>query len=171
MADINVERQTRQGQDEPGQRRRCKTAQDGPERANVICPADNARAILSSGAQGTEATGQSIMYDPGLAARLDDIMSGMLDMEVIRMFGGYGFLMNGHMCLGVWDDRLVIRIGTDGWDAICEQPDVRPMDFTGKVMKRWAMIHSDELSEDEDLRRCVDMAIMCCASLPPKPGR
>ena len=54
------------------------------------------------------------MHDPGLAARLDDIMSGMLDMEVIRMFGGYGFLMNGHMCLGVWDDRLVIRIGTDG---------------------------------------------------------
>ena len=50
------------------------------------------------------------MYDPGLAARLDDIISGMLEMEVTRMFGGYGFLMNGHMCLGVWDDRLVIRI-------------------------------------------------------------
>ena len=62
------------------------------------------------------------MYDPGLAARLDDIMSGMLEMEVTRMFGGYVFLMNGHMCLGVWDDRLVIRIGTDGWDAICDQP-------------------------------------------------
>ena len=101
MADINVERQTRQGQDEPGQRRRCKTAQDGPERANVICPADNAHAILSSEAQGTESTGQGIMYDPGLAAGLDDIMSGMLEMEVTRMFGGYGFLMDGHMCLCV----------------------------------------------------------------------
>ncbi|MEC8121998.1 MAG: hypothetical protein VX113_08760, partial [Pseudomonadota bacterium] len=68
MLDINVERQTRQGQDQPEQRRRCKTAQDGPERANVICPADKARAILSGEAQGTEATGQGIMYDPGLAA-------------------------------------------------------------------------------------------------------
>ena len=83
------------------------------------------------------------MYDPGLAARLDDIMSGMLEMEVTRMFGGYGFLMNGHMCLGVWDDRLVIRIGTDGWDAICDQPHVVPMDFTGKVMKGSAMTHPD----------------------------
>ena len=45
------------------------------------------------------------------------------------MFGGYGFLMNGHICLGVGDDRLVIRIRTDGWDAICDQPIVRPMDF------------------------------------------
>ena len=122
MANINLERRTRQGQDEPGQRRRRKTAQDGPERANVNCPADNARAILSGEAQGTGATGQGIMYDPGLAARLDDSMSGMLKMEVTRMFGGYGFLMNGHMCLGVWDDRLVIRIGMDGWDAICDQP-------------------------------------------------
>ena len=101
VADVNVERQTRKGQDEPGQRRRCKTAQDGPERANEMGPADNARAILSGEAQGTEATGQGIMYDPRLAARLDAIMSGMLEMEVTRMFGGYGFLMNGHMCLGV----------------------------------------------------------------------
>ena len=31
------------------------------------------------------------MYDPGLAARLDDIMAGMLEMEVTRTFGGYGF--------------------------------------------------------------------------------
>ena len=103
------------------------------------------------------------MYDPGLAARLDEIMAGMLEMEVTRMFGGYGFLMNGHMCLGVWDDRLVIRIGAEGWDIICDQPHVGPMDFIGKVMKGWAMIHPDGVAEDGDLRR-VDMAIMFCAT-------
>ena len=111
------------------------------------------------------------MYDPGLAARLYDIMSGTLEMEVTRMFGGYGFLMNGHICLGVWDDRLVILIGTDGWDAICDQPHVGPENFTRKVMKGSAMIHLDGLSKDEDLRRYVDMAIMFCVALPPKPGR
>ena len=111
------------------------------------------------------------MYDPGLAARLDDIMSGMLEMEVTRMFGGYGFLMNGHMCLSVWDDRLVIRIGTDGWDAVCNQPHVGPMDSTRKIMKGWAMIHPDGLSKDANLRGYVDMAIMFCAELPLKPGR
>ena len=98
-------------------------------------------------------------------------MSGMLEMQVIRIFGRYGFLINGYMCLGSWDDRLVIRIGTDGWDAISDQSHVEPMDFTGKVMKGWAMIHPNGLSKDEDLRRYVDMAIMFCAALPPKPGR
>jgi hypothetical protein len=45
------------------------------------------------------------------------------------------------------------------------------MDFTGKVMRGWAMIHPDGIFEDEDLRRYVDMVIMFCAALPPKPGR
>ena len=93
------------------------------------------------------------MYDPGLAARLDEIMAGMLDMEVTRMFGGYGFLMNGHMCVGIWNDRLVIRIGVDGWNSICAQPHVGPMDLTGKVMKGWAMVHPEGLSENAELRR------------------
>ena len=83
------------------------------------------------------------MYDPGLAARLDDIMAGMLEMETTQMFGGYGFLMNGHMCVGIWNDTLVIRIGADGWDAISGEPHVRPMDLTGRVMKGWAMIEPE----------------------------
>jgi len=111
------------------------------------------------------------MYDAGLASRLDEIMAGMLEMEATRMFGGYGFLMNGHMCVFVWNDHLVIRIGADGWTAIEGQPHVRPMDLTGRVMKGWAMIEAEGLSEDADLQRYVDMAIMFCAALPPKPGR
>ena len=110
------------------------------------------------------------MYDPGLAARLDDIMAGMLEMDTTRMFGGYGFLMNGHMCVGVWNDRLVIRIGADGWRAISGEPHVRPMDLTGRVMKGWAMIEPEGVSEDAALQRYVDMAIMFCAALPPKAG-
>ena len=108
------------------------------------------------------------MYDRGLAARLDEIMSGMLEMEVTRMFGGYGFLMNGNMCVGIWNDMLVIRIGTEGWDAIAGDTHVRPMDLTGRVMRGWAMIAPEGLGEDDQLQRYVDMAIMFCAGLPPK---
>lgn len=108
------------------------------------------------------------MYDRGLAARLDEIMSGMLEMEVTNMFGGYGFLMNGHFCVGIWNDMLVIRIGPDGWDAICEDSHVRPMDLTGRVMRGWAMVAPEALGEDEELQRYVDMAVMFCAALPPK---
>ncbi len=46
------------------------------------------------------------MYDAGLAARLNDIMLGMLEIDVTHMFGGYGFLMNGNMCAGIWNTSL-----------------------------------------------------------------
>ena len=107
----------------------------------------------------------------GLAARLDDIMAGMLEMEVTQVFGGYGFLINGHMRASIWNDMLVIRIGTDGWKTISGEPHVRPMNLTGRVMKCWAMIAPEGVTEDFDLQRYVDMAIMLCAALPPKPGQ
>ena len=50
------------------------------------------------------------------------------------MFGGYGFLMNGHMCVFIWGDRLVIRIGEAAAIAIANQPHVGPMDLTGRRM-------------------------------------
>ena len=55
--------------------------------------------------------------------------------------------------------------------SICNQLYVELMDFTGKVIKGWAMNHPDRLSEDGTLRRYVDMAIMFCSTLPPKPRR
>ena len=108
------------------------------------------------------------MYDLVLAARLDETMSGMLEMDVTHMFGGYGFLMNGNMCVGIWNDMLVIRIGTEGWEAIRDEPHVRVMDLTGRVMQGWAMIAPEGVAEDSELQRYVDMAIMFCAALPPK---
>ena len=108
------------------------------------------------------------MYDQGLAARLDEMMAGMLEMETTTMFGGYGFMMNGHICVGIWNDRLVIRIGTAAWDDIKDESHVGPMDLTGRIMKGWAMIDPDGLTEDADLQRYIDMAILFCATLPPK---
>ena len=54
--------------------------------------------------------------------------------------------------------------------AISGEPHVRPMDLTGRVMKGWAMIEPEGVSEDAALQRYLDMAIMS-AALPPKPGK
>ena len=45
------------------------------------------------------------------------------------------------------------------------------MDLTGRVMKGWAMIAPEGVTEDSELQRYVDMAITFCAALPPKPGQ
>ncbi|MGB2263108.1 MAG: TfoX/Sxy family protein [Candidatus Puniceispirillaceae bacterium] len=111
------------------------------------------------------------MYDAGLAERLHDLVGGMFEMELATMFGGYGFLMNGHMCVFIWGDRLVIRIGEAAANAIANQPHVGPMDLTGRRMRGWATITHEGVAEDAALQRYVDMAILFCATLPPKEAK
>ena len=111
------------------------------------------------------------MYDAGLAERLHDLVGGMFEMELATMFGGYGFLMNGHMCVFIWGDRLLIRIGEAAANAIANQPHVGPMDLTGRRMRGWATITHEGVAEDAALQRYVDMAILFCATLPPKEAK
>ena len=113
------------------------------------------------------------MYDAGLAERLHDLVGGKFDMELATMSGsgGYRFLMNGHMCVFIWGDRLVIQIGEAAANAIAIQPHAGPMDFTGRRMRGWAAITHEGVADDAALQRHVDMAILFCATLPPKEGK
>ena len=46
------------------------------------------------------------MYHAGLAERLHDHIGGMFEVELTTMFGGYGFLMNGHLCVFISGNRF-----------------------------------------------------------------
>ena len=48
--------------------------------------------------------------------------------------------MNGHVCVFISDDRLVIRIGEAEANAIVTQSCVGLMDFTGRRMRGWTAI-------------------------------
>ena len=45
------------------------------------------------------------------------------------------------------------------------------MDLTGKRMHGWAAITNEGVAEDAALQRYVDMAILFCATLPPKEAK
>ena len=95
----------------------------------------------------------------------------MFTMELATNFGGYGFLMNGHICVFISGDRLVIRIGEAAANTIVNQPHVGLMDFTGRRMRGWTAITFIGVAEDLDLQRCVDMAILFCGTLPTKEAK
>ena len=48
---------------------------------------------------------EGTMYDTGLAERLHDHIGGMFEVELATMLGDYGFLINGHICVFIWDNR------------------------------------------------------------------
>lgn len=107
-------------------------------------------------------------YDAGLSARLDELVDGRPGLERKKMFGGIGWLDHGNMCVGVWRDWLIIRVGVDAAPALLVRDGLKPMDITGKPMKGWLMADGDAIAEDDDLRDLVQAALNFTATLPPK---
>ena len=107
-------------------------------------------------------------YDPGLAERLAEILNDRPGFDRKKMFGGIGWLMNGNMCVGVYKDWLIARIGEDRAREIFKEAHVKPMDITGRPMKGWAMVAAEGVDDDEDLRRYVEAAIAFVSMLPAK---
>ena len=56
------------------------------------------------------------------------------------MFGGLCFMVNDKMCLGVEQERLMVRLDPLKVDEVMEKEGCKPMDFTGKVMKGYVFV-------------------------------
>ena len=85
-----------------------------------------------------------------------------------KMFGGIGWMLNGNMCVGVYKDFLIIRVGEEKAAALLSEPGVCPMDITGKPMKGWLMVAPDGYEEDAALKRYTGAAVDFVKTLPEK---
>ena len=107
-------------------------------------------------------------YDLGLAERLNEVTADIPHMEPVKMFGGIGHMLNGNMCVGIYKDFLVLRLGKDKAGPILALPHTKPMDLTGKVMNGWVMVAPDGYEDQTDLEHFVDEAVAFVKTLPPK---
>ncbi len=106
--------------------------------------------------------------DPGLAERVRRLIRRRRGFEERRMFGGVGFLLNGHLCVGIWKDSLVVRFEKEAHDVVLTRDSVESFDITGRIMKGWALIRPDGIKTDGELLGWVDQSIVFVRSLPPK---
>lgn len=107
-------------------------------------------------------------YDAKLAERIRIVIQHRSGFTEKKMFGGVGFLLNGNMCIGIWKEWLIVRLGAEQCDSAFSQPHVRKFDITGRAMKGWAMIAPEAIDDDEDLRNWIDRAARFVRGLPPK---
>jgi TfoX/Sxy family transcriptional regulator of competence genes len=107
-------------------------------------------------------------YDEKTARRVRQLLTGGRGVTEQKMFGGLAFLVNGHMCCGVLNDTLVLRLGEDGARAALQRPHTAPMDFTGKPMKSMVYVRAEGHRTAVQLRRWVEQAVTYARSLPKK---
>ena len=106
-------------------------------------------------------------YDETLAQRIRRIIGKRRGTVERKMFGGLAFMLDGNMCCGIVDDRLMLRLGSDLAEQVLERAHVHPMDFTGRPMTGMVYV-APEGARGEALRRWVEQAAGFVRTLPPK---
>lgn len=109
-----------------------------------------------------------MVFSESLASRIRDALIGMRGIQEKRMFGGVGFLLNGNMLVGVWQESLIARLGPEAGDKALLEPHVREFDITGRPMKGWVLVDPDGTDREEQLRCWIERAITFVTTLPAK---
>ena len=107
-------------------------------------------------------------YNEELATRVRKALGRRKGLTERKMFGGIAFMLHGHMCCGVQDDELMLRLGPDLAAKALSRAHTRPVDFTGRVMKSMIMVAPAGHRTDVSLKKWVVEAAAFAASLPPK---
>ena len=107
-------------------------------------------------------------YDEKLAQRIRELVAVHPEVTEKKMFGGLSFIIRGNMFCGVLNDDLVIRTGPEGYEEALAEPDIRPMDFTGRPLKSMVFVGPEGYQSDETLKGWIERGLKFALSLPPK---
>jgi TfoX/Sxy family transcriptional regulator of competence genes len=99
-------------------------------------------------------------YNEKLADRVREILAVSHKKIVEKpMFGGLCFMVNDKMCVGVEQERLMVRLDPAKYDEVMEIEGARPMDFTGKVMKGYVFVDIEALNTNKKLQYWMGLAL------------
>ncbi len=99
-------------------------------------------------------------YNEKLADRIRELIAvSHKNIDEKKMFGGLCFMVNDKMCVGVEQERLMVRLDPAKYDEVMEKEGCKPMDFTGKVMKGFVFVDVDALNTKKKLEYWVKLAL------------
>ena len=107
-------------------------------------------------------------FDETLAQCILRGLARKKNIEVKKMFGGVGFLLNGNMLVGVWKNSLIVRFGLDGYEDALLEPHVKEFDITGRAMKGWIMVEPEGIEGDDQLKGWIQRAVKFVGKLSAK---
>jgi TfoX/Sxy family transcriptional regulator of competence genes len=99
-------------------------------------------------------------YNEKLADKTREIISlTHKKVEEKKMFDGLCFMVNDKMCVGVEQERLMVRLDPAKYDEVIEKEGCKPMDFTGKIMRGYVFVDIDVLNTKKKLEYWVKLAL------------
>ena len=107
-------------------------------------------------------------YSESLAERIRQRLSRRKGIEEKKMFGGIGFLLNGNMSVGIWQNSLIVRLDSDYAEDALAKPHVKEFDITGRPMQGWIMVEPGGVDSDQELSEWIKQSLEFVETLPAK---
>jgi hypothetical protein len=107
-------------------------------------------------------------FSRSLADRIRQALAGRRGITERKMFGGLVFFLHDKICVGIWHQSLIARIGVDQAAQALKQPHVGEFDVTGRPMKGWIMVEPEGLETAAQLEAWIESALQFTQDLPPK---
>lgn len=105
-------------------------------------------------------------YDEALAGRLRQVLAGHRGIAERKMMGALCFMAGGHMCCGVKDSALMIRVGRDAYVRTLAEPHVGPMEIAGRPTTGFVLVNAAGLQSDAAMAEWIKRGIDFVSTLP-----
>src|SRR2546429_2525569 len=111
----------------------------------------------------------TMAYDEDLANRIRELIASEDGYTEQRMFGGIGFMIDGHMAVGVsGEGGLMIHCSKEETEALLAKPGARPFEMRGPEMKGWLRVDAESVSTKRALEPWAMQSVAFARALPPK---
>jgi TfoX/Sxy family transcriptional regulator of competence genes len=99
-------------------------------------------------------------YAQKLADRVRRVLGKQeVAFEAKPMMGGLCFMVGGKMCVGIVDERLMLRIDPAIETEALKKLGCKPMDFTGRLMKGFVFVEPVSTSTAAELSAWLRLAL------------
>lgn len=104
-----------------------------------------------------------------LAARIRPLLGGKDGITEQRMFGGWGFMLNGNMLIGAMKaGELLVRVPPELTTEALAQPGAAPMTMGTREMKGFIGVSGPAIDDDAAIARWIAFAEPHVRTLPRK---
>ena len=108
-------------------------------------------------------------YDEELAERVREVLADEPGLTERKMFGGLGFMLDGHMAVAAGSRSTLMLRADPAVDSDLLGEHVRPMQMGDRgPMKGWLEVDPERVATDEQLREVVATGVAYVRTLPPK---
>ena len=106
------------------------------------------------------------------STRLEDLIDHQLvdNEELIKkkQLGGVGYLLNGNMCFGIYDDNLVVRIGKSLARTLINRPGIQPYISNDDDFDDFIMVEPAIYEHSKALNKFLTHSLDFTSRLPAK---